>query len=115
MAATPRPIDRALRQASWCRLRSKITIADSRHELATTGNRISSGEPERLETAYAKATPPPATSRTKGANHGALRCVCVDIVRASMMKQAASRLHHPTGVNWWTGPRPSGGHGGSPW
>jgi hypothetical protein len=38
-----------------------------------------------LDAAYAKATPPPATRRTKGANHGALRCVCVDIVGATMM------------------------------
>ena len=91
-----------------------MTIADSRQEAATTGNRISSTAPERLETAYAKATPPPATSRTKGANHGALRWVCVDIVRATMMKQPGPRLYHPTGANRRNGPRPSGGHGCSP-
>jgi len=31
------------------------------------------------------------------------------------MKQAAWLLHHPTGVNRWSGPRPSGGHRRSPW
>jgi hypothetical protein len=51
IAAIPRPSAGALRHAPGCRLRSRITIADRRQVPVTTGNRMSSGEPERLDTA----------------------------------------------------------------
>jgi hypothetical protein len=38
----------------------------------------------------------------------------VDIVRTTMMQQAGPRLHHPTGVNRRTCPRPTGRYRGSP-
>jgi hypothetical protein len=51
IAPIPRPSDGALRHEPWCRLRSRITIAERRHEPVTTGNRMSSGDPERLDAA----------------------------------------------------------------
>ena len=51
IAPIPRPSEGALFHAPWCRLRSRITIAERRQEPVTTGNRMSSGEPERLEAA----------------------------------------------------------------
>ena len=104
MAAIPRPSER--RAPPRVLMPAPQQDHDRRQQAGARDDREPdpSATPERLETAYAKATPPPATSRTKGANHGALRCVCVDIVRASMMNQAGSRLHHPTGVIRWTRP-----------
>src|SRR5262245_38865602 len=96
VARIPRPRDGALRQASPRRTRSTLTIDDNSDDPATTGNRIVSTPAESLALAYAKATPPPARRRTKGANHQALRCcVWVDIVEVTMMAQRGVGLHHP--------------------
>jgi hypothetical protein len=51
IAAIPRPSDGALRHAPLCRQRSRMTIAERRQEPATRGDRMSSGQPERLDAA----------------------------------------------------------------
>src|SRR5262245_52486353 len=98
-ASNPRPSDGALRHALPPRTRSRITVAESTQDPATTGNRTVPIPEPPLAAAYANATPPPATRRRRGANHQALRfCVWVAIVEATMMAQPGAGLHHPTGV-----------------